>query len=106
PSAQAPPNADPDADGMINSAEYTAGTTPTNASSVLKIDSVQQTASGSTVIWKSVTGKAYQLYSRPQLISASWQPVGTPVTATNATARLLDASATNGMRFYKVQVLP
>jgi hypothetical protein len=102
----AAPNADPDGDGMSNAAEYVAGTVPTNAASLLKVQSVMETISGATVTWQSVAGKTYQLFSRLQLASATWQTAGSPVTATNTAAGYLDATATNGMRFYKVQVLP
>jgi hypothetical protein len=103
---EAAPVADPDGDGMTNASEYIAGTAPTNALSVLKIDSASQTASGTTVTWRSVPGKRYQLFSRLNLAAAAWQKVGGPVTAAGATAQLLDASATDSMRFYRVQVLP
>ena len=103
---EAGPNADPDADGSNNASEYAAGTVPTNAVSVLKIDSVTQTMSGTTVTWRSVAGKRYQLYSRLNLSAASWQTIGAPITATSGTTQFLDASATGGIRFYRVQVLP
>jgi len=103
---EAAPTADPDGDGAINSSEYTAGTVPTNAVSVLKIDSATQTLSGTTVKWRSVTGKKYQLSSSLGLGPATWQTVGSPVTAAGATTQVLDSSATNGIRFYRVQVLP
>lgn len=104
--SSAGPNADPDGDGMVNSAEYIAGTSPTNAASLLKVETATQTASGTTVTWRSVAGKSYQVSSRADFGAASWQPVGSPVSATNVTAHVLDATATNGMRYYRVQVLP
>jgi hypothetical protein len=102
----AAPSADPDGDGLNNAAEFVAGTNPTNALSVLKINSVTQTVSGSTVVWRSVAGKRYQVMSKLNFTGASWVDVGTPVTATNVTAQFLDSSATNRMKFYRVQLLP
>jgi hypothetical protein len=104
--ANAAPKADPDGDRMSNYAEYVAGTVPTNAASTLKMQSTTTTASGTTVKWQSVAGKRYQLMSRTNVVLGSWQNVGSVYTATNSAAQVLDASATNGVRFYRVQVFP
>jgi hypothetical protein len=105
-SAQAGPTADPDGDGMNNSGEYVAGTNPTNAASVLKMLVLTNALSGTTVRWQSVVGKRYQVFSRTNLTTAAWQSIGALVTATNTTAQYFDATATNAMRYYRVQVLP
>ncbi len=104
--SEAAPGADPDGDGFVNSAEYIAGTVPTNAASLLKIDQVVQNAGGANVTCRSVTGKRYQLYTRPVVASGIWQTVGTPVPASGATVHLLDPAGTSGARFYRVEVLP
>src|SRR5204863_404898 len=100
------PNADPDGDGANNYAEYIAGTVPTNAASMLKLQSTTTTPSGTTVCWQSCAGKRYQLLSRTNFMLGSWQNVGGVYTASNTAAQLLDSSATNGARFYRVQALP
>lgn len=105
-SAPAAPNMDPDGDGFTNAAEYTAATNPTNAASLLKIDQVQHSATGSTVICESVAGKRYQLYSRLVVESGPWQPVGNPLSATGTTISLPDPDGISGARFYRVEVLP
>ena len=104
--ANAAPTADPDGDGMNNLAEYIAGTNPTNAASVFKLLSPTNSSSGAAVRWLSVAGKSYQVFSRTNLVSGSWQSNGTAVTATGTNTQYLDASGTNGVRFYRVQVLP
>ena len=91
---------------MNNQAEAVAGTAPTNALSLLKIQSVTQDATGATVRWQSVPGKKYQVYGRPQVAGETWVALGTPVTAAQNTAQYLDAGATGPMKFYRVQVLP
>ncbi len=103
---QAGPNADPDGDGYNNLAEFIAGTNPTNSASLLKIQSVLQNGSGSTLSWHSVAGKKYQVFSRADLSGATWQTAGSPVTAAGVTASFLDTTATSGSKFYRVQVLP
>jgi hypothetical protein len=102
----AAPGADPDGDAFPNASEYVAGTSPTNSASVLVIDSVTQNGSGTTITWRSINNRKYQVYSRPQFGSGSFQPLGAPVTATGSTCQYLDASATGSIRFYRVQVLP
>jgi predicted Zn-dependent protease len=104
--ANAAPAADPDGDGMNNLAEYIAGTNPTNAASVFKLLSPTNSSSGAAVRWLSVAGKHYQVFSRTNLVLGSWQSNGTAVTATSTNTQYLDASGTNGVRFYRVQVLP
>jgi hypothetical protein len=73
---------------------------------LLRITNVTQTVQGATVTWGGVIGKRYQVWSRLNLSAASWQTTGSPFNATNTTTRFLDNSATNGMRFYRVQVVP
>jgi hypothetical protein len=103
---EAGPDADPDGDTMKNSAEAVAGTVPTNPASLLRIESVRQDASGTTVTWQSVAGRRYQLLRRPRVASGAWEAVGTPVTASGNTAQALDASSPSGAYFYRVQVVP
>jgi hypothetical protein len=105
-STNAAPNADPDHDGMVNSQEYVAGTDPTNAASLLELTSVTEAGNGTTVTWQSVTNRHYQVMSRTNLAAGTWQNVGGVFTPTGTNSSLLDATATNGLRFYRVQVLP
>jgi len=101
----AAPTADPDGDGMNNLAEYIAGTNPTNAASVFKLLSPTNSPAGTAVRWLSVAGKSYQVLSRTNLLTGSWRTNGTAVTATGTNTQYLDAGGTNGVRFYRVQVL-
>lgn len=103
---EAAPGTDADGDGLDNGEEYLAGTDPTRAQSLLKIDDVTLDAGGSRVRWESVSGKSYQVYSRVDLTGAPWQPVGSPVTATGPVSEYLDKAATNSFRFYRVAALP
>src|SRR5213075_3072649 len=99
------PAVDADGDGFSNSDEYIAGTVPTNAASLLRIDQVTQAAGSATVTCRTVPGKRYQLLSRTLVQSGTWQAVGIPVQAIAATTALVDPGVT-GARFYRVQVLP
>ena len=106
-SANAAPFADPDGDGMNNYAENIAGTIPTNAASLFQATSLSFASTGSVVRWSSVTNKRYQVMWRTNLIAGSnWQSNGSPITALSSTAQFVDNTGTNGVRFYRVQVLP
>lgn len=105
-SASAAPGADPDLDGFSNYQEYIAGTTPTNAASVLKIQSVSATSSNSTVTWQSVAGKNYQLTVSTNLAKGLWQNVGGLKSSAGATTAVIDFTSPKGPRFYRVQALP
>ena len=60
---------DSDGDGMNNWQEWIAGTNPTNAASLLKILSVSNSVSGTTVTWQSVSGKTYFLQRSTNLLA-------------------------------------
>ena len=91
---------------MVNYQEYIAGTDPTNAASLLKITSVTKAASTAAVSWQSVTNRHYQVMSRTNLAAGTWQNVGGIFTPSGTNSQLLDTTATNRLRFYRVQVMP
>jgi hypothetical protein len=104
----AAPDADPDGDGFNNRFEYLAGSDPTRADSgpSVRIERVSLSAQGSALSWGAVPGGRYQVFSRNGFaVAETWKSVGSPVLATNAVAQFLDASATNFIRFYRVQTL-
>ena len=63
------PQDDWDGDGMSNLAEYVAGTCPTNAASVLRIDAVMLagTPGQFTLRWPSVAGRSYSIRTSTNL---------------------------------------
>ena len=114
-SADAAPNADPDGDGFTNIEEATLNSNPTDPSSipVVKVEvdpfevlSVSLNANGSRVLFASVAGATYQLFSRKDLASGTWEPVGDAIQASGETTEILDPSATEEFEFYQVQTLP
>ena len=105
-SAEASPGADPDGDALENRGEFLAGTNPTNASSVLRIEQVTVAPSGTTLAWQSVPGRRYQVSGRSQLGSETWQPLGVPVSASGTSTQFVDPSEKTNVRFYRVEVLP
>jgi hypothetical protein len=103
------PAADQDGDGMINSAEEIAGTSPFNASSLFQVSQMSPLAGAMTLTWPSVPGKTY---------CVQWSDaLGTSSFGGSAQSPLIEASlgsttswtdpASNGTRrFYRVIVVP
>jgi hypothetical protein len=97
---------DTDNDQMNNWREWRAGTNPRDASSVLKMLAVSNSAPGLTVTWQSAIGVNYQVHRTDDLRS----PLPHRVLQNNlvgqpGTTSFTDATATNGgPYFYRVGV--
>ena len=106
---EAGPDADPDGDGFNDRYEYLAHTSPTAPASfpVVQIERVTLTAQGSVVAWNAVPGAAYQVLSRDEFSPTHpWTQIGQVVGGSDYRAQFQDATATNRIRFYRVQVMP
>jgi len=92
---------DADGDGFVNLLEYLAGTNPTNAQSLLRLD--LPGASGGPLELLSAPGKRYVLECRDAVQSGVWQTV-----ATNwGTGRAIQFPLNDdGTRFYRLRVDP
>ncbi len=109
------PEADPDGDGFVNAEEADAGSDPTDPNSIpnptpmvtpFRLLSVNLGAGGSTLTFESVEGAQYQLFSRTDLTTGDWTPVGAPTTATGTTTTLVDPTIMEATEFYRVESLP
>ena len=92
---------DADGDGLRNGQEFLAGTDPTNALSVLKVDSLS-VDHGAVLRFGAVSNRTYTVQYCDQLAPAAWHPLtNVPARATHRTEIILDpAPAPN--RFYRV----
>jgi predicted phosphohydrolase len=65
---------------------------------------LNMSTSGLNVVWSgSVSGAHYQVYSTTQLLDASWQPIGTVITArTDVTSFLIPPNPFARRAFYRV----
>ena len=98
-------SADQDGDGRSNVDEQTAGTNPLDASSLFEVLSITRTGPAVTVSFSSVNGKSYQLETSTTLGALSWNPIGSPLTATGAQSSLSDPTGgSDPKRFYRVRV--
>jgi hypothetical protein len=97
--------ADSDGDQMNNWAEWRAGTTPTNASSVLKMLAATPGESGITVQWQGVSGKFYYLERATNLgEQPSFVTVSSNIFGQAGTTSYLDAFPLMSAQFYRVGV--
>jgi len=104
---EAGPTADPDKDGFSNEWEYRTGSVPTNGLSAhFMIESVRVTAAGTVVKSQAAKGKRFQLLGRDAVEGAVWQPVGSAKIASGETLEMEDPTATAGVRFYRVEMVP
>jgi hypothetical protein len=68
---------DQDHDGMLSWEEYIAGTSPTNATDVLKMDmDVQAVGNSSMLVWSSVSNRVYKVWRSTDLKSGFRQVSG------------------------------
>lgn len=103
---EAAPGADPDADLFSNAFEYRTGSNPTNSASFrLPINSISRSATATTLIVETESGKRYQLYATSALGSGTWEPVGRPFTASANQLTFTDTVAAVE-KFYRVALVP
>lgn len=99
---------DADGDGMASWAEYRAGTDPTNAASVLRLEGTSLSADALVLRWRSDTGRTYQIeYSTNLLLAPPFVPLGNPVQgAFGETTLTDDTPVVEGQRFYRIRMGP
>ena len=95
---------DADNDGFANLLEYWAGTNPTNANSLLRLDRVASTATGSFELL-SAPGKQYVLECRENLVNSTWIPIATNLGNGRAIQYLL-TNGVSGTRYYRLRINP
>ena len=86
---------------MNNAAEVVAGTSPLDASSRFKVQTIEpQQGGGMTVSWDVVAGRTYAVEASDTLAPGSWTTLATGLTSGNYT----DTRPLEQRRFYRVRV--
>jgi len=92
-----------DSDGMLNRAEYLAGTLPNDSGSKFVIVDKQINGPDVQIEWSTVSGKTYQLMRTESLSEPCWSAVGAPTAGTGSTV-FNSIPDTADQAFYKVRV--
>ncbi len=95
-----------DGDAYSDANELRAGTNPTNAASLLRIESITRAANAVTVTWQSVSNRTYDLLAATESPSATYVPVVTNLAATPPLNLAVVPSPTNSSWFLRVRVNP
>ncbi len=97
------PQADPDGDGMTNSAEFTAGTDPRNPKSRFTVTAVSVESGCCSLSFPTILGRVYAVEHSDSL--TSWSALTSGLPGTGGTVAFNDPSAVgNAHRFYRVSV--
>jgi hypothetical protein len=98
---------DSDGDGMTNLQEYEAGTNPMQASSVLRISSVEISGGDVVITFPSLLAKTYRVEQRAGL-GDTWMLLSDNIAGTGSPIGVVDVEAAdqNLKRFYRVTVMP
>lgn len=92
---------DPDGDGFSNWQEYIAGTVPTNRASSFRL----VFSSGTLPLFEGMSGRRYRVEYCDGLVTNGWQELVANVTGSDDWIDISQYDdATNGCRFYRVQV--
>lgn len=99
---------DEDGDGQTNAQEFLAGTDPKDKASVLRIDEIKRTASGTELQFLAYTNRGYTLQFKEGIDRGEWQPVAQVSGRSNAIVRLnvRDPLPASAERLYRLTAPP
>lgn len=92
---------------MTNAQEFTSGTDPRNAASVLRVSEMAMAGSNVMLSFPTAAGKIYHLECSDSLLNGSWAVVQENIPGTGADIQVTDiGGANNARRFYRIVVAP
>jgi len=101
---EAGPDQDPDADGFPNRYEERSKTDPNDPLSFqFLIQEVEVNENGTKIVWESIPGRTYRLWSRPESSSGEWVLVLDNFVASHDLSEHLDTKETENIQFYRVE---
>ena len=97
-----------DSDGVSDKAEFLAGTDPTNANSVFRVLTLQQSGGGARLLlWSGNPARSYRVEFKDDLGAVGWTALSGTISWNGSTASILDPSASSATnRYYRVLRLP
>jgi hypothetical protein len=99
-------NVDTDGDGFTTSQEWRAGTSPTDATSLLQMRSTSNSVSGATITWQSVAGVTYLVQRAGNLAAQpAFSTIHSNIVGQAGTTTYTDPNAVGSSQyFYRVGV--
>lgn len=100
-----PAGRDSDGDGVSDLGEFLAGTNPTNAASVLKLNLPQpQTGGAMRLVWPTAPGRSYMVLGSTDL--RIWRPLTEWTRASGSTLTVTLPTTNSAPLFLKLQAIP
>jgi hypothetical protein len=98
-------DSDADGDGLLNHAEFLAGTNPNDSKSALQLAS-RAAGAGVQLQWATVAGKRYIIEASPTLYGSNWEIIGADIVGDGQVQFFTDSTAAHAgeTRFYRVRV--
>ncbi len=96
-----------DGDGFSDLNEYLAGTSPTNALSLLRINNFSQTAPDNiTISWQSVSNRFYDVLMATGSVNSAYSPVVTHIAPTPPLNTIQLTPPANSSAFLRIRTSP
>ncbi len=95
---------DDDGDGLTNLEEYLSGTDPGDPDSVLRIDSVTQTAGGLVIRFEAVAGNTYTVQYCDALNGGWIKLLDVDAQSATSTMEVTDPAGSNSGRYYRLVI--
>lgn len=99
--------ADADGDGAVNLQEYGAGTNPRDPADALRCRVAWRSEGSVEIRFPAKAGRSYRVERAAALESGIWDKLADqPATSVDQEVLVSDARGTEGVRFYRVRLLP
>lgn len=95
---------DYDGDGIANSNEYVAGTSPMNALDCLELTELSISGSSLTLNWDSKNARIYYIDGKTNLLDPAWTNLEGPLVSDTSSNSTEDITGVGTQSFYRIRV--